>query len=256
MARESENGLTPETCPDSTPVGHSIAWFGWMALFGTLGVLVAIGVHSYVDEWCDRDTVRQCRQWMTDQADQLRRGEIDCLVNPEPAFVEELLTDATCAANVRELYLGGDLSDPRLAALRELPNLRSIVFLFAENHEALLNRLGGMPTVEKLTFDHTLLSRRDAESIAAFSNLKSLAINRGIGTTDLQAISGHRSLGRLAVDRTTPDKEWLPFLKSLPRLQEVSIGIYDDRDSSTDTFQKLLQQALPRCKCRVRDVEG
>jgi hypothetical protein len=222
-----------------------------MAIFGLVGTLVTVGIQRYVAEWCEQDTIRLRHAWMTDQADQLRRGEIDCLVNPDPAFVEELLADAACAAKVRELYLGGDLSDPRLGRLRELPNLKCVAFLFAENQNALLKRLHGMLSIEELTFDHTCLSRSDVEPIGGFPSLKSLALDaRGLCAADLQGLSGHRSLGRLAVQRVSCDKGLIALLKSLPQLREFSVGA---SNKERDAFQTLLNQALPLCKCHVSE---
>ncbi|MFZ1936856.1 MAG: hypothetical protein WCB27_15540 [Thermoguttaceae bacterium] len=222
-----------------------------MALFGTVGVLITIGVQRYVDEWCQRDTVRRCHGWMMEQADQLRRGEIDCLVNPVPAFVEELLADTACAAKVRELYLGGDLSDPRLGRLRDLPNLKCVVFLFADNQNALLERLRGTSGIEKLTFDNTRLSRSDIEHIGGFPNLKSLALDaRGLYAADLQGLSGHQSIERLAIQRVSSDNGLIPLLKSLPRLRDFSIGA---SNKERDALQTLLNQTLPLCKSHVSE---
>lgn len=129
MPSQEDQDATPADREESEITGHGSTWLGWMTLFGTLGVLAAIGVQAFVAHWCQRDEVRQSRAWMADQLGQLRRGEIDCLVNPDPRFIDELLADAACAAKVRELYVGGDLSDPRLGQLRKLPHLSRIVFL-------------------------------------------------------------------------------------------------------------------------------
>jgi len=249
MATDNENDVEPEDRRDSASGKHIAAWFGWMTFFGIVGVLVTVGVQSFVNDWCEGDLARQSHEWMTEQADQLRRGEIDCLVNPDPAFVEELLADTACAAKVRELYFGGDTSDPRLGRLRELPNLKCIVFLFADNQNALLERLHGMSAIEKLTFDHTCLSRDDVGHVASFPNLKSLAFDaRGLCAADLQGLSGDRSLERLAIQRISSDEELIALLKNLPRLREFSIGV---SNAKRDAFQTLLNQALPRCRCHV-----
>jgi len=251
MARDNENDVEPEDRRDSASGKHIAAWFGWMTFFGIVGVLVTVGVQSFVNDWCEGDLARQSHEWTTEQADQLRRGEIDCLVNPDPAFVEELLADAACAAKVRDLYLGGDLSDPRLGRLRELPNLKCIVFLFADNQNVLLERLHGTSSIEKLTFEHTCLSSGDVGHIATFPNLGSLAFDaRGLCAADLQGLSGHRSLERLAIQRLSSDKELIALLKSLPRLREFAIGA---SNKERDAFQKLLNEALPRCKCHVSE---
>ncbi len=251
--KDAEKGPVPADEPESPSGSHVMKWFGWMAVFGFVGILVTIGVQIPVSDWCERDSVRQNRTWMLDQADQLRRGKIDCLVSPDPAFVEELLADTACAARVRDLYVGGDLSDPRLGRLRELPNLKCIVFLFARHHDVFLERLDGMGTIEELTFNRTYLSSGDVQRIAHFPNLRSLAFSeypRPAG--DLKGLGGHRLLERLAIDKAVPDKELIPILKSLPALREVSIGTGEGNSLlSPDAFQTLLDQALPHCQCRV-----
>jgi hypothetical protein len=252
---DDENTATSADRDRSYRSDDMMAWFGWMLLFGIVGIFFTVGVQHFVTEWCEGDLVRQSREWMMDQADQLRRGEINCLVNPDPAFVDELLADTTCAANVRDLYLGGDLSDPRLGRLRELPNLKCIIFLFAENQNSLLKRLHGMPSVEELTFDRTWLSRDDMLQIAAFPHLKSLSFDqRAYAGPGVAEIAGHPSIERLAIQSVKSNKELIAILKTMPHLRDVSLGVGDENfDTSHTSFESALKRALPRCKCRVWD---
>jgi hypothetical protein len=255
MTTETRNDIV-STDSRASALGRCIvAWFVWMTLFGVVGSLVSVGVHAFVGDQCERDLAQQCHAWMGDQADQLRRDEIDCLVNPDPAFIEELLADAALAAKVRDVYLGGDLSDPRLCRLCELPNLKCVVFLFARNHHALLERMDGMPTVEELTFSWTLLSSDDISHVAGFPHLRSLAFREyPLGSVDLRRLSGHPMLEQLAIDRATPDGELVSLLKAMPRLRECSIRVTDERGGlSQDAFQTLLNQTLPQCKCQVEE---
>lgn len=248
---EDKNAVTSAHGDRSSNGNDLMVWFGWMMFFGAVGIFVTAGVQHFVTEWCEGDLARQSREWMVEQTDQVRRGEINCLVNPDPAFVEELLADTGCAAKVRDIYLGGGLSDPRLARLRKLPNVKCIVFLFAENQNALLNRLHGMSSIEELSFDRTRLSREDMEQIGAFPNLKSLSFDAcDLRPADLHGLGGHRSIERLAIDRATSDKKLIPLLKSLPCLRELSIGA---SNKERDAFQTLLNDTLPRCKCRVSE---
>ena len=242
---------------DPAPDNPPFAWFRWTALFGMVGILLTMLVHRVVVDWCERAAPRQVHAWMLDQADQLRRGEIVCLVNPDPAFVEELLADKTCAANVRELYLGGDLSDKRLGRLRELPHLERIVFLFAFNQEALLKSLDGMATVRSLTFEHTWLSHDDVNHIGMLPNLKSLAFDQyHLTPADLAGLRRHPSLERLSIYRASTGRNMISLFQSMPRLRVLSLGVCDyDNDSSLKAFQYLLRIALPRCKCIVRDAK-
>jgi hypothetical protein len=154
------------------------------------------------------------------------------LVDPDPRFIEELLADAASAAAVRDVYLGGDLSDPQLGRLRELPNLKCIVFLFAEHHNAFLQLMHGAPTIEELSFDCTRLVRADVDQIAGFPHLKSLGIgyispfpcHAAVQASDLDGLRGHPSLERLRVEGFPQGKGIDAVLQSLPRLREPSVG--------------------------------
>jgi DNA-binding transcriptional LysR family regulator len=248
--RDNERSSVDQKPSPSEP---DAAWFAWMCVWGVIGAALTILVNICVHDWCDRDLVRLSHLSTTSQIDQLRRGEIDCLVQPEPAFVDELLSDAACAAKVRDLYVGGDCSDPRLGRLRELPNLKCIVFLFPDSPHALLNQLRGVPTVEELTFDHARLSAADVLSIASLPNLRSLAISGyGVAANELAPLKGNRTLERLVLQRSPADKGLIPVLQSMPRLREFSLGAVDETsEASLKAFAEVLKQSLPRCKCRV-----
>ena len=252
--REDDSEAIPANCLPPTSASGWATWFGWMMLFGIVGVLAATALRVPISQSGEEALVRQNHQWMIDQADQLRRGEINCLVDPDPAFIEELLADTTCAAKIRDLYVGGDLSDPRLGRLRELPNLKCIIFLFARKHDAFLERLHGMTSIEELTFDRTPLSRDTLNHIAAFPNLKSLSFDlRDLTPSDLQALKAHPSLERLAIQEAAPDKELIPLFQSMPRLREVLDRRREHPMRRAMLSRKPLKQALPHCNCRVWD---
>ena len=250
--REEQEAMHPDQ-ENSETVGPKLAWFGWMLLFGVLGILATISIQNLVRTSCERDELRQSHAWMIDQMEQLRRGEINCFVNPDPWFVAELLGDAACAAKVRDLYLGGDLSDPRLGRLRELPNLKCIVFLFADNHGAFLQRMRGMTTIEELTFDHTRLARGDVDQISSFSHLKSLHIESLSQFSDLDGLRGHPSLERLSLAASAANKGMIPLFQSMSHLHDLGLGVChaEKASSAGNSFEKRLTEALPGCKCRV-----
>jgi hypothetical protein len=186
---------------------------------------------------------------MMEQMAQIRQGEISCLVQPDPRFINELLADTTCAVKIRELYLGGDLSDERLGRLRELPNLKCIVLLFTDNPDSFLERLQGMTTVEELTLEHSFASHRGIKIIGSFPKLKSLCLQAATGAIgDLDGIKNHPSIENLVLTRIECDERVLPVLKSLPRLRSVTI---EDVEKSAEGFEQSLRSALPNCQCSV-----
>lgn len=236
--------------PREDAAARAASCVGWLALFGLLGIFATALVTVLCSHWGDQDNARRSRALMAEQMEQIRQGKIHCLVQPAPDCVGELLADASCAANIREVYLGGDVSDERLGRLRELPNLRCVVLLFAENLDILLERLQGLATLEELTLEGTWPSRRGIEFINSFPKLKSLCLPVvGHEVASLEGIKSHPSLENLVLGRIGCDDRVLPLLRSLPRLRSVTI---EDAERDEKAFEELLRKTLPNCQCSVR----
>jgi hypothetical protein len=231
----------------------AISCLAWLVLFGLIGGLALTGVMSVVRNSCSQEEQRS-HALMAEQMEQIERGEINCLVQPDPRFIDELLADAACTANIRDLYLGCDLSDQRLGRLCELPNLKCIVFLFAENAEVFLERFQGNVTVEELTFDHSYVSDRGIKAIASLPNLKSLCLplNRS-KSGHMQGLANHPAIENLYLTVAGLDESLIPVLQTLLRLHRVMINT-DKGGESGDPFVKSLREALPHCECRVTNV--
>jgi len=125
-----------------------------------------------VHQWCDEERLRKDRALLREQMEELKRGNVDCLVQPDPRFVDELLADAACTSKIRDLYLGGDVSDPRLGRLRELPNLKSVVLLSANDPDKFLEELRSLTTIEELSLVWCSPSHHGIEHIGSLPNLK------------------------------------------------------------------------------------
>ena len=224
--------------------------FAWLALFGLFGVLATVLVTAVCAKWSDRDNARRSHALMIEQMEQIRRGEIKCLVQPDPSFIDELLADAKCVANIQEVYLGGDVSDEQLGRLRELPNLKCLVLLFVDNPDIFLERLQGMTTIEELTLERTWASRRAIEFMNTFPKLKSLSLPVvGNKVGDLDGIKNNVSIENLVIGRVGCDNRLLPLLQSLPHLRSVTI---EDAERGEESFEASLRKALPHCRCSVR----
>jgi hypothetical protein len=150
----------------------AVSCLAWLGFFGLVGCLVLTALLMAVRNWCDDDELRGSRALLLEQMEELRRGDVDCLVQPDPRFLDELLADAACASKIRELYLGGDVSDTRLGRLRELSNLKSVVLLSANAPDKFLKELQGMATVEELSLVWCRPSPQGIEHIANLPNLK------------------------------------------------------------------------------------
>ncbi|MGA2259044.1 MAG: hypothetical protein ABSG53_30605 [Thermoguttaceae bacterium] len=222
----------------------------WLLLFGVLGALATTPLANVLcAKWIAQDDLRRGHALMTEQMEQIKRGAVTCLVQPDPRFIEELLADTTCAAKIREIDLGGDVSDERLGLLRKLPNLKYVVFLFARDPDIFLERLQGMATIEGLTLERTMPGRRGIELIGGFPKLKSLCLPCGNAISDLDGIKNHPSIKNLVLTRVGSETHLVPFLQSLPRLRSVAI---EDVEEGDEAHKENLHKALPNCQCTVK----
>ncbi len=225
----------------------------WLLLFAALGIVATIGVNALAQNWGEKEEYPRSHAVMADQMARIRRGEIDCLVKPDPRFIDELLADTVCAAKIHDLYVGGDLSDRRLGRLKELPNLKCVVFLFAQPPHELLEQLSGKTSIEAMTFDHTFLSRHDVQQIGSLPRLRSLCLPMyRLTPGDLDGIKNHPSLRTLYLAEAACDKELIPVLQSLPRLSCLTIQgeAYDSKAAQPQPLPDALRAALPRCEIR------
>lgn len=231
-------------------IAKAASCLAWLAVFGLLGALVTVLVSSVGARWCDNYTARQSHALMIEQAEQIKRGSQTCLVQPDPNFIHKVIADADCAAHIHELYLGGDVSHKQLGRLRELPNLKCVVLLFATGSDVLLERLHGMPTIEQLNLERTWVSGRGIAHIQSFPKLKSLSLQ--VDADNLGALDGiknNTSIENLVISRAGYDNRLLPLLQSLPRLRSVTI---EDAQRDAESSEGALRQALPNCQCSVR----
>jgi hypothetical protein len=222
----------------------------WLLLFAGLGIVTTIAVNVLVQKWAEEEEYRRSHAVMADQMARIGRGEIDCLVEPDPRFIAELLADTACAAKIHDLYVGADLSDRRLGRLRELSNLKCVVFLFAQPPHQLLQQLSGKTSIEAMTFDHTFLSRYDVQQIGGLPRLRSLCLPMyGLTPGDLDGIKNHPSLQSLYLGEARYDQDLIPVLQSLPRLSCLTIQGYDD-SKTPNSVPYAIRAALPKCDVR------
>mgnify|MGYP000976317268 CR=1 FL=1 len=232
-----------------------VSCLGWLILFGVVGFFVMTAVLSSLKSFGDKEELRQCRALMTEQIERIKRGEINCLVQPDPRLIDELMTDTACSEKIRDLYLGGDLSDPQLSRLLELPNLKCIILLFGDKSIVFFEHLKGNAKIEEITIDRTHLTRKAVDCIGSLPNLKSLCCPvEGLKPDDLQGIANHPAIEKLYLGRAENSDGLLPILQSLPRLKNVTIQILEERNP--ESFRESLQSALPDCKCLVNGAES
>ena len=242
-------GEKPEAAANKTA-----SCLGWLMLYGVIGIVLMVVVSSLSKKCGVKEELRRSRALMTEQIERIKRGEINCLVQPDPRFIDDLMADTVCTENIRDLYLGGDLSDQRLARLLELPNLKCIIVLFGDKPNVLFDHLKGNAKIEEITIDRTHLTRKTVDCIGSLLNLKSLCFPvEGLNPDDLHGIANHPAIEKLYLGRAESDDGLLPILQSLPRLESVTIQILDERNP--EQFRKALLDALPDCKCQVNGAE-
>ena len=92
--------------PRETTLVRLVTCCGWLMVSS----LVAVIAYVVIDGWClqsvARETIDEGRRLLRVQMDQLTRGEINCLCQPDPALLSELLADAACAGHVRDVRAG------------------------------------------------------------------------------------------------------------------------------------------------------
>ena len=210
-------------------------------------------VLHFVNKYADAEELRQLQAMMDEQIKAIKAGEMDCLVHPDPQFIDAILADKNCAKNIRDLYLGGDISDKRLARLRDLPNLKCIIFIHADNPNAFLESIRGTNSIEALCFTMTHISRQEIEAISSLPNLNSLSMSDiRLKSLDLEGLKNHHKLENVFLFTPEPDEKLFPLLQSLPRLR--SITIYSGKDSNN--YEQLLREALPNCECVFKGNMG
>lgn len=235
--------------PRETTLVRLVTCCGWLMVSSLVAVIAYVIIDGWSLQSVARDTIDEGRRLLRVQMDQLTRGEINCMCQPDPALLDELLADAACAGRVRDIYLSGNVADERFGRLRELPQLSCIVLIMAENADELLVRLQGMATIEQVTLAYSTLDRRGLETLRSFQSLRSLSLPIGRDEVkDLAVISNHPSIETLVLSHTVVDSNLVAILQSLPRLRSVTIE--DPAEGETE-IEPLLRAALPNCECEV-----
>ncbi len=231
---------------------NAVPTIGLVLMFAIAGTAVVRATRPGLESLASQENTRLARMRLAEQLALIRESQRDFLIYPEPCSVEGLLIDEDCRGRIREIYLAENLSDARLGGLRELPNLRTIVFLFANNADAFLANLRRKESVEWLSFDHSPVSRRGVESLATLPKLKTLCISAS--AADLVPLHNHPTLESFFVfARTEPDR-LIPILKTMPRLRSVTVQTLEEWPMIGRLADRLKSE-LPNCESKVEEAE-
>ncbi len=166
----------------------------WLSLWGLLAILGLAYLLNRTQDWCEQEATERSRALMAEQIENIKQDKTNCLIQPDPQFIDELLADETCASKIHELILGSDVSNPRLTRLKELPNLKNITLLSAANPDQFLKVFRDSAAVEQLSLVYCKPSHQGIKYIASLPNLKKFG---------------------LCVNQFAPE-EWKPLCKALP----------------------------------------
>jgi hypothetical protein len=223
----------------------------WIIFFIAIGYIGMMLVLLRIDNYCSLEEMRRRHLAMTEQMEMLKNGEINCLVHPDPLFLDEILADNNVAAKIQYIYLGGDLSDERLVRLKELPHLRCIISLSAQNLDIFLDRIRGMSTIEELSLERSSIgSQKGVESLSSFPNLKSLCFSiKEVNSENFKCLINHPKLEKLFLVMSQPDESLIPVLKKMPHLRSITI---QTQLEDAKPLERLLCEALPEVECCVQ----
>lgn len=229
----------------------------WVVASLALCILGLVAASTAADRWRLREDFRLRRAAMQRQMDEIRSGKIDCLVQPDPEFIDDLLADPPCAQNVECLYLGGDVSDPRLNRLHALPNADTIILVYAGDSGALLRSFQGHARLATLHLEKCDITPEVLDAIGKLPQLKTLCLSTyGIQTSDLAPLQGHPRIEHLVVRGLQPEPGLAPLLQSLPRLHDVKIELVEESKMPLDVVTAALKKALPKCQVEVEEYNG
>lgn len=226
------------------------------AAFEVLLICLALGLLGLLFEKIGKRNSQEMTRMRHDaiaiQIADIKSGKNDCLVNPAPEFIEEIVADPVCREKIATVYLSYEVSDSRLGRLRELPNLKSVVFLWANDSDALLEHLRGMESIEALCFERCMVSTEGSECLSSFPRLKSLCMimpKNSDGFEKLPAVEN------LVLTRVAFDERLIPALQSMPHLRQLTLCRYDFSDKEAEDYLKSLRKALPDCQCTAKCEE-
>lgn len=222
----------------------------WCFLFAMVCAGLTAWASAKCQQWCEGNLQEQRHAALREQIDLIRQGDLDCLVQPDPQFIHEVLDDPACVARIRAVDLAGDLSDERLGRLRELTNLSRLVLLFARRTERLLDRVADIPTVEEVDLIHTHVAKCGIDALMRLPRLKVLSLSAPcIAIGDMEGMRNHPTLEDLLVTHNLHwDDSLVSLLQSLPRLRKVTITGLEEAPKA---LEQSLRRSLPGCECHV-----
>jgi hypothetical protein len=234
--------------------GSALVWvIGSLALC-ILGLIV---MTNQASRWFDNEAIRLRRDATNRQLDDVRSGKQDCLVEPEPGCVDSLLMDRKCKENIKWIYLGGDISDPRLARLAEVPKIDTVVLIYAADPETFLDAMSANASISSLQLEKCGITPNVMAAIRKMTMLKGLHVCSGNSRFDvLAALKGHPSLEQLSVNGLELGPGFVELMRSLPRLRRLDITLPEEPDLHPNAIMAELKKALPNCQIEIAEYHG
>jgi hypothetical protein len=214
-----------------------------------LGAIVVVVLAVFGLRWTFRwQEERDRRERWEHQIADVKAGKTTGMVWPEPLYLEEFVRDQPeVAAKITSVaFCIGKVSDERFGYLKQFPHLEQIDFYEVwEGADLFLAGIARMESITSLSFSKTHLSQEGVRSVASFPNLKRLHIDHHWREADLKPLHGHKGIETIGLDGVQPTTEWIAFMVSLPKLQELDLE--EDEPISESDFLNL-QKVLPTVK--------
>jgi hypothetical protein len=111
------------------------------------------------------------------------------VVSHDPELVEMLAADPVCVANLKTLYFAEiDFAEPGYAVARKLVNVNCLGMVSCRNSDRLLAAIKGMPSLEEIFFETSLLSDEGVAILASFPNLKKVHFEQVVSDAQEQLL--------------------------------------------------------------------
>ena len=230
----------------------SYPWFVGIFLFSAIGIGLLFLATTINRGWCDQLSVKLSYNANVAQLEKIKKGEIDCLVQPDATLVDAIFSDTAIAEKIKTLYLGNDVTAPYLAGLKELPSLKTVVLLCAKQPDVFLERLSGKESLEAISLERCFIPSEGMKIFGGFPNLRSLCFPLfRMTANDLEWLRNHATLEKLYFTKYDGSVSDFSILRTIPRLRELTIRTRSDYNDEKKLLASL-EQALPDCRVVVQ----
>ena len=173
------------------PQSKSDRPFAW--LWVVTGLLLFCGVIAYLVHLGHQQSIAEIQHAQqhreSESFEAVKGGKSEVTVYQSPEILSMLADDPDCVRNLRSVcFFICELGDPRFFKLSKLTNVREIAIYDGRGVEAFLKAIGGMPSIERISFESIRLDDEMLEQLAAFPNLKRVHFERDLDPSQIELL--------------------------------------------------------------------